>query len=141
MPDKVDVPFRALPSFNCAAIILSYVDYDIEVKDLLLNLSKNTGNYYVNHRTVLDGFLSRTPPLIKQKPFGKSEFAPEVEEHLVDFEFPTRDEQLAMPHRGDEGVVEQIILEPGPMLYRAIGVKLKNGWSKNFRPKYGGINK
>ena len=60
---RVDPPFPALPSFNCSATILSFVDYDDEVKDLLKLLSHNTRNYYTKHMSILEGFVTDVPPL------------------------------------------------------------------------------
>ena len=88
---RVDPPFPALPSFNCAATILSFVNFDEEVKDLLLSLSNNTRNYYRKHMSILDGFVTDIPPLVKQKAFGDIKITTRTSE-LVDFEFPTRDE-------------------------------------------------
>ena len=68
---RVDPPFPALPSFNCSAEILAFVDYDDEVKDLLALLSHNTRNYYRKHMSILEGFVIDVPPLNRQKAFGE----------------------------------------------------------------------
>ena len=34
-PGRVEPPFPALQSFNAASVVLSYVDYDYKVSDLL----------------------------------------------------------------------------------------------------------
>ena len=85
---RVDPPFPLLPSFNCSATILSFVDYDDEVKDLLKLLSHNTRNYYTKHMSILEGFVTDVPPLIKQKAFGELKITTR-EQDVQDFEFPT----------------------------------------------------
>ena len=54
---KVKVPFPALPSFNIAALIMSYALYEDEAHNLLHELCWNTKNYAVSHRQLLRSFL------------------------------------------------------------------------------------
>ena len=64
-PGRVEPPFPALPSFASSATILSYVEYDDKVNDLLMSLSKNTRKYALQHKNQLEGFVEDCPPLAK----------------------------------------------------------------------------
>ena len=128
---RVDPPFPVIPSFNCSATILSFVDYDDEVKDLLKSLSHNTRNYYTKHMSILEGFVTDVPPLIKQKAFGEMTITTRGE-CVRDFEFPTRDESKQMKLRGRKAILDDIYLEPGSRFFRSIQVKLKNKETKNY---------
>ena len=134
---RVDPPFPAVPSFNCSATILSFVNYDDEVKDLLKSLSHNTRNYYTKHMSILEGFVTDVPPLIKQKAFGEMEITTRAAD-VQDFEFPTRDEAKQMKLRGRKAILDDIYLEPGNRFFRSIQVKLRNKEVKNYIGKYGG---
>ena len=134
---RVEPPFPALPSFNCAATILSFVNFDEEVKDLLSALSHNTRNYYKKHMNILEGFVIDVPPLIKQKAFGDKTISVRPNE-VVDFEFPTRDEAKQMKLRGRKAEVDDITLEPRSVFYGSIQVRLKNDVKKNYVGTWGG---
>ena len=47
---KVLPPFKAIPSFQCAALILSYAGSRENVKALLNLLTRNSGAYYKAHQ-------------------------------------------------------------------------------------------
>ena len=134
---RVEPPFPALQSFHCAATILSFVDFDDEVKDLLFALSHNARNYYKKHMSILDGFVTDIPPLVKQKAFVDMKIT-KRESEVVDFEFPTRDEAKKMKERGRKAVVDEIIFEPRSVYFGSIQVKLKNNETKNYIGTYGG---
>ena len=57
----VEPPFTALQSFNAAALVLSYLDYQEDIEPLLNRLSHNARAYYVKHRGILDGILESRP--------------------------------------------------------------------------------
>ena len=46
---KVKPPFPNLAVFNVTAIILSFLGYDYEVKELMRTMCKNTRAYYIGH--------------------------------------------------------------------------------------------
>ena len=54
----ISPPFVNLPSFNCGAIILSYVLLKPDAKCFLKRLSKNAGLYYEQHKEILSEFLT-----------------------------------------------------------------------------------
>ena len=57
----VEPPFTALQSFNAAALVLSYIDYQEDIEPFLNRLSHNARAYYVKHRDILDGILEFRP--------------------------------------------------------------------------------
>ena len=59
-------PFTSLPSFNCAAIILSYLDYDETVSHMMQLLSKNATQYMISHNSILVDFLVKMEYEIKE---------------------------------------------------------------------------
>ena len=65
MKSIVEPPLTALQSFNVAAIVLSYINYEALDAILLSKLSHNTQNYYLKHKDILSGILIVNPPLQK----------------------------------------------------------------------------
>ena len=49
--------FPDLPSFKAIAIVFSYLDFDIEIKQLLIQLSRPTRLYLKIHQEILRNYL------------------------------------------------------------------------------------
>ena len=62
---KLKPPFRNLPAFNVAALILSFHGYDYEVRDLLCKLCRNSKLYSQRDSSILEAFIAPLAPKIE----------------------------------------------------------------------------
>ena len=63
-----------MSSFNLAALILSYLDYQDTIEDLLYKLSHNARLYYKAHLDILENFLCKwNPEVVAELDFGDEE--------------------------------------------------------------------
>ena len=70
-------------------MILGFVDYETEVKQLTSLMSHNTRNYYKAHKMMLSGFIRYMSPITKQTIFNDYELTYKRDD-VVHFEYPTR---------------------------------------------------
>ena len=64
---RVLLPLTSLQSFNAASIVLSYLDYDVEVMSLLSKLSHNSLIYSFAHSDILNGILPTLPKIERHR--------------------------------------------------------------------------
>ena len=55
-----------------AALVMSYLVYNYDVKPFLVRLSKKAGEYFESHEEIIKGFLKSPPELKSSLDFGTS---------------------------------------------------------------------
>ena len=81
----IDPPFPNLGSFTLCNLVLAYSVYQDDAESMLVRLSRNAGNYYYMHKSILGVLLTSYPKLSTTIQFGYKYFD-------YYFECPTQDQ-------------------------------------------------